>query len=97
MKPSLTSCIVPVFNGELYLKEALESILAQTYRPLEIIVSDDGSTDGTAHIAAAFGDRARYLRQSNAGPAAARNLGLARRLETMLRFSTPMTCGIRRN
>lgn len=48
MKPTLISCIVPVFNGERYLHESLESILAQTYRPLEVIVADDGSTDGTA-------------------------------------------------
>ena len=57
MKPSLVSCIVPVFNGEKYLAEALESILKQTYRPLEIIVVDDGSTDGTAAVAASYADR----------------------------------------
>jgi glycosyltransferase involved in cell wall biosynthesis len=76
MNPPLISCIVPVYNGERYLGEALESILAQTYRPLEIIVADDGSTDGTAAVAATYGDQVRYLRQENAGPAAARNLGL---------------------
>ena len=46
MSPSLVSCIVPVFNGERYLQETLESILSQTYRPLEIIVADDGSERG---------------------------------------------------
>ena len=51
MNSSLISCIVPVFNGEKYLREALDSILAQTYRPLEILVADDGSTDGTATVA----------------------------------------------
>lgn len=76
MKPSLISCIVPVFNGERYLREAIESILAQTYRPLEIIVADDGSTDKTAAVVAGYGERVQYLHQSNAGPAAARNLGL---------------------
>jgi glycosyltransferase involved in cell wall biosynthesis len=75
MKP-LVSCIVPVFNGERYLAEALDSILAQTYRPLEVIVVDDGSTDGTAHIVAGYGERISYLRQANAGPGAARNRGL---------------------
>jgi glycosyltransferase involved in cell wall biosynthesis len=65
-----------VFNGERYAREALESILAQTYRPLEIIVADDGSTDATAAIVAVFGKRVRYLKQSNEGPAAARNLGI---------------------
>jgi glycosyltransferase involved in cell wall biosynthesis len=44
MASSLISCIVPVFNGERYLGEALESIIAQTYRPLEVVVVDDGST-----------------------------------------------------
>ncbi len=76
MNSPLISCIVPVFNGERYLREALDSIFAQTYRPLEILVADDGSTDRTPYIAAAFGNRLRYLRQDNQGPAAARNLGI---------------------
>jgi glycosyltransferase involved in cell wall biosynthesis len=70
------SCIVPVFNAERYLPEALNSILAQTYRHTEIIVADDGSTDQTAEQVAAYGSRIRYVRQPNAGPAAARNFGL---------------------
>lgn len=73
---SLISCIVPVFNGERYLGEALDSILGQTYQSLEIIVVDDGSTDGTATVASNYGDRIRYFFQSNSGPTAARNLGL---------------------
>jgi glycosyltransferase involved in cell wall biosynthesis len=76
MRPPLISCIVPVLNGERYLEEALDSILAQTYRPLEVIVVDDGSTDGTARVVAGYGGRVAYLFQPNAGPAAARNLGL---------------------
>jgi glycosyltransferase involved in cell wall biosynthesis len=77
MTAPLVSCIVPVFNGEAYLREALTSIRTQTYRPLEIIVVDDGSTDGTATVARGVGDAVRYVRQGNAGPAAARNLGIA--------------------
>ena len=77
MKPSLISCIVPVFNGERYLGEALESILAQSYRPLEVLVADDGPTDATAAVAARYGEQVRYLCQPTAGPAAARNLGLS--------------------
>ncbi len=76
MKPSLISCIVPVLNGDRFLGESLESILSQSYRPLEVIVVDDGSTDGTAEVVAAFGDRVTYWWQATAGAAAARNLGL---------------------
>ena len=76
MESALISCIVPVYNGERYIKEAVDSILAQTYRPLEIIVVDDGSNDKTAEIVSAYGNRLRYSHQLNAGPAAARNLGL---------------------
>jgi glycosyltransferase involved in cell wall biosynthesis len=76
MERSLVSCIVAVFNGERFLKEALDSILAQTYQPLEAIVVDDGSTDGTSAVAAVYGERIRYLWQPNTGPWVARNLGL---------------------
>src|SRR5688572_13312922 len=72
----LISCVVPVFNGERYLSETLESIFAQSYRPLEVIVADDGSTDRTPDTVAGYGDRIRYLKQENAGASAARNLGL---------------------
>jgi len=78
MKRPLISCIVPVYNGERYLREALDSIVAQTYRPVEIIVVDDGSTDGTSALVADCGDQVRYLFQPNAGTAAACNLGLER-------------------
>ena len=71
----LISCIVPVFNGERFLSEALDSIFDQTYRPVEVIVVDDGSMDGTAGVAAACGDRIQYLWQTNAGPCTARNRG----------------------
>ena len=74
--PSLISCIVPVFNGEHFVAEALESILAQTYRPIEVVVMDDGSTDGTEEVLGRFGGRIRVIRQANAGPAAARSRGL---------------------
>ena len=77
MSSPLVSCIVPVFNGEPYLREAVESILAQTHRPLEIVIADDGSTDASPRIAREFGKGIRYVRQDTAGPSATRNFGLA--------------------
>ncbi|MFC2106017.1 glycosyltransferase family 2 protein, partial [Candidatus Bipolaricaulota bacterium] len=76
MIPLPVSAIIPVFNGERFLVEAIESVLAQDYDPLEIIIIDDGSTDNTPRIAAGYADRIRYVRQENGGPAAARNAGL---------------------
>lgn len=70
------SVIVPVYNGERHLAEAVVSIRAQKYQPLEVIVVDDGSTDGTADLARNLGPGIRCLHQPNAGPAAARNQGL---------------------
>lgn len=77
MTQPLISCIVPVFNGARYLAEALDSILNQTYRPIEIIVIDDGSTDQSAAVIRSYGDRIRCFYQDNAGPAKARNRGLS--------------------
>jgi glycosyltransferase involved in cell wall biosynthesis len=76
MENPLISCIVPVFNGERYLGQALDSILLQTYRPIEVIVIDDGSTDGMRQLVTSYGDRVRYFWQPNAGPPRARNFGL---------------------
>ncbi len=74
--PASISCIVPVYNGARFLAEALESILAQTLRPSEIIVVDDGSTDATPEVGRAYSQHVFYVRQPNAGPASARNLGI---------------------
>ena len=75
--PALVSCVIPVYNGARFVAESIESVLAQAYRPLEVIVVDDGSTDGTEDVLAAFGDRIRVFFQPNAGAAAARNRGVA--------------------
>ena len=71
------SCVVAVWNGERFLAEALKSIFRQTLAPAEVIVIDDGSDDGTAAVAQRFGARLSYVRQDQAGPAAARNRGVA--------------------
>jgi glycosyltransferase involved in cell wall biosynthesis len=86
MEQPLISCIIPVYNGEHYLREAIDSILAQLYRPLEIIVADDGSTDGTHAVIATYSNQVRYLSQPNRGPAAARNLGLRAALGDFVAF-----------
>lgn len=72
----LVSVVIAVHNGENYLAQALESILAQDYEPFEVIVVDDGSEDGTSGVAQAF-PGVRYVHQHNQGPAAARNHGIA--------------------
>jgi glycosyltransferase involved in cell wall biosynthesis len=72
----LVSVIIPVYNCEAYLAEAIGSVLAQTYRPLEIIVVDDGSTDGTADVAHRFQNTVEYHRQTHRGSSAARNAGV---------------------
>lgn len=76
MSKPLVSAVVPVYNGETYIAEALQSILAQQYRPLEIIAVDDGSTDGSAAIVRSFPE-VRYIGGSNRGVAQARNTGIA--------------------
>jgi glycosyltransferase involved in cell wall biosynthesis len=70
------SCVIPVYNGEAHLGEALDSVLGQDPRPLEVIVVDDGSTDRTAEVAQSRGDVVRYVRQTNAGPSSARAHGV---------------------
>ena len=70
------SVIVPTYNRASLLKEALDSVLAQSYRNFELIVVDDGSTDHTRRLLASYGDRITVLFQPNAGVGAARNLGI---------------------
>jgi glycosyltransferase involved in cell wall biosynthesis len=78
MSQSLVSVIIPVYNGEKYLAQAIESVLAQTYHKLEVIVVDDGSTDGTCGIAARFASSVHYTFQQQQGAGAARNHGIER-------------------
>jgi glycosyltransferase involved in cell wall biosynthesis len=69
------SVVIPVYNGEKTLADAVRSALAQEPPPLEVLVVDDGSTDGSRAVAGAFGGRVRVLSGPNAGPSAARNRG----------------------
>lgn len=71
------SVIIPVFNCDRFIGEAIESVLAQTYRDFELIVVDDGSEDKTAERVKQYGDKLTYFYQPNSGQARARNLGYA--------------------
>jgi len=73
MSLPLVTVIVGAYNAERYLAEAIDSVLAQTHPRLELIVVDDGSTDGSGRIAESYGDPVRCIRQENGGMAAARN------------------------
>ena len=74
--PPRFSVVIPAYNARATLTNALDSVLAQTWAAYEIIVIDDGSSDNTEEVVAAYGDRVIYLRQKNAGPSAARNHGV---------------------
>ncbi len=77
--------VIPVFNGARYLGEALASVFAQTHRPAEVVVVDDGSTDGSAALAASFAG-VTLLAQPNAGPSSARNAGVAASSAELIAF-----------
>lgn len=70
------SVIIPTFNRANVISETIDSVLAQTYRDIEIIIVDDGSTDDTAKKLSIYGDRIRIVYQQNAGTSAARNRGI---------------------
>ncbi|MBW3587396.1 MAG: glycosyltransferase, partial [Cyanobacteria bacterium 0813] len=70
------SVIIPAYNGDRYIAQAVESVLSQTYTNWEIIVVDDGSSDRTHQVLQPYLDRIRYIYQENQGVAAARNRGI---------------------
>jgi glycosyltransferase involved in cell wall biosynthesis len=76
MTSTLVSIVVPVFNGEKFLAECLESLLAQDHPEIEVLVVDDGSTDGSAHIAGRYPE-VRALARAHEGLGATRNAGVA--------------------
>jgi len=79
--PALISVVMPCYNAASYVEDAIESVLQQTYQQIELIIVDDGSTDGSnaivERLAGGNPDRITVLHQSNSGPYAARNHGLA--------------------
>jgi len=83
--PPTLSVIIPVFNGEAFVGQAIESVFAQRHPSTEIVVIDDGSTDGSAAAVAAY-PGVRYFAQPNSGVATARNAGLARARGELIGF-----------
>ena len=83
--PPPVSVIIPVYNGEHYLAEAIESVLNQSFQAFELLVIDDGSTDKSGEIACSY-PRVRYIHQNNRGVASARNRGIHNSQGTFLTF-----------
>ena len=82
----MITAIIPVFNGSEFIAGALRSVLGQTLPPDEIIVVDDGSTDGSADVAAEFGPPVRVLCQSHQGGSAALNAGISEARGDLIAF-----------
>jgi glycosyltransferase involved in cell wall biosynthesis len=76
MSGPLVSVVIPTFDRAKTISRAVESVLQQTYRPIDVVVVDDGSTDGTRDVLHTYGSRIVYVFQDNAGPSAARNRGI---------------------
>lgn len=73
----LISVIIPCYNGESFIRDAINSVISQTYNNIEIIVVDDGSTDSSPGILEAYGEKIIVIRQNNSGLPSARNAGIA--------------------
>lgn len=81
-----TSVIIPTYNRAHLLGECLASIVSQNYDDYEVVLVDDGSTDDTADVVAAFGDKVRYIRQENSGVPGALNRGVREARGELIRF-----------
>jgi glycosyltransferase involved in cell wall biosynthesis len=83
----LVSVVMPAYNSRQYIDAAIDSLLAQTHPHLEIIVVDDGSTDGTGDfVQTQYGEQVRLIRQTNMGPSVARNRGIAEAQGAYIQF-----------
>lgn len=85
MSPSI-AVVIPAYNAELTIQAAIASVLSQTVPPQEVIVVDDGSSDGTAEVVERWGSRVKLLRQENQGSAAARQFGSDRAVSEYIAY-----------
>ncbi len=74
----LVSIVIPVYNGENYIRSAIDSAINQTYSNIEVIVVNDGSTDNTEEIVLSYGNKVRYYKKDNGGVATAVNFGVSK-------------------
>ncbi len=86
MQRPLVSVVIPNYNYARYLSEAIDSVLAQTYPKIEVIVVDDGSTDESIPKLRQYGSRIQYIQQKNQGVAAARNRGIHQSVGELIAF-----------
>ena len=80
------SVVIPAFNAQRFVRDAVDSVLAQTHPSVECIVVDDGSLDSTAEVVRGYGSDVRLIQQENRGVAAARNRGAAEANGELLAF-----------
>lgn len=80
------SVVITAYNAARWIKETLDSVLAQTYRDFEVIVIDDGSTDETADVVASYGRKVCYFHQENGGQPSARNVGIRKACGSYVAF-----------
>jgi len=86
-KPPQISVVIPVYNKEKYLENTIESVLSQNFKDFELILINDGSTDGSESIIKAIDDpRIKYFKQANSGVAIARNKGVAEASASLIAF-----------
>jgi len=89
MTSDLVSVVIPVYNSEKFLEECLNSILAQSYRNIEIVAVDDGSTDASSDILERYSDKISIISQKNQGLASALNLGISQMKGSWIKWFSP--------